>query len=324
MHGFDSLTLKNFLNINYDFLKNASVQKVQQPSRREIILNLRNSGVNKKLYVNINPKYPHICFLNETSYALRSLVIPKSPPMFCMQLRKYIEGSRIKEITIPDYERILELHFEVWDEVGQLANLCLSVEIMGKYSNVILYDSRSKNILGSAHNVSAQKSSVREVYGGIPYIYPPKQIKTDILKTSFGAFCEVIKNSENLTKAISSHYYYLSEPIVSSILEVSKSEDDIFSNLQKTVSLFDQKFLNDFWGGMEFNSALDNYFAQIIFKDILNLRKTFLSRILKDEIKKLNSLLKNPPSDEKAFKYKMVKMSSKTNTQAQKFLLMSI
>ena len=43
---------------------------------------------------------------------------------------------------------------------------------------------------------------------------------------------------------------------------------------------------------MEFNSALDNYFAQIIFKDILNLRKTFLSRILKDEIKKLNSLLK--------------------------------
>ena len=300
MHSFDSLSLKNFLKINYDFLKNASVQKVQQPSRKEIILNLRSCGESRKLYININPKYPHICFINQKTFSMRALENPKSPPMFCMQLRKYIEGARIKEITIPDYERILEMHFEVYDEIGQLANLCLAVEIMGRHSNVILYDFRSKNILGSAHNISPEKSSVREVYGGIPYIYPPKQIKTDILKTSYGAFCAVDKD----VKSLSGHYYMLCEPLLKIIKDKSKTNENLFENLQKTVALKDTRALLELWQGSDFNTALDEYFANAMFKDIFSSRQMQLQRLLRVEIKKFENILKNEPKEEKAQGYK--------------------
>ena len=70
MYNFDSLSLKNFLRINAGFLVNASIQKIQQPSRREIILNLRANGESRKLYININPKYPHICFINEKTFQM--------------------------------------------------------------------------------------------------------------------------------------------------------------------------------------------------------------------------------------------------------------
>ena len=306
MYNFDSLSLKNFIRLNYDFLLNSSVQKVQQPSRREILLNLRSCGESRKLYININPKYPHICFLNEKTYQMRALEIPKNPPMFCMQLRKYIDGARIKKITIPEYERILEFHFEVYDEIGQLANIVLAIEIMGKHSNIILYDFRSKNILGSAHNISAQKSSIREIRGGIPYIYPPKQYKTDILKTSCGAFFEVIKNADDIKKTLCEHYYLLSYPLCEIILEKNNDPEILFKNLQETISLNDTSALLELWGEDEFNCAIDNYFAKIMFDEIFAQKKSSLQKVLKTELKKLSNILKNPPDEKKANNYKLL------------------
>ena len=64
MNNIDSLTLKYFYDENKDFIDGAIVQKIQLPSRYEVIFNLRNlsynKAQNKKLYININPKYPHI------------------------------------------------------------------------------------------------------------------------------------------------------------------------------------------------------------------------------------------------------------------------
>ena len=76
MYNFDSLTLQYFYQENFDFINGAIVQKIQLPSRHEIILNIRNLNdekpQNKKLYININPKYRHICFINDETYKKRS------------------------------------------------------------------------------------------------------------------------------------------------------------------------------------------------------------------------------------------------------------
>ena len=50
--------------------------------------------------------------------------------------------------------------------------LCLAIELMGKYSNVILYSYDTNMIVGCAHNVGAEKSREREMAGGLPYVYP--------------------------------------------------------------------------------------------------------------------------------------------------------
>ncbi len=171
--NIDYLTLKAFVEENIDFIIGARLQKIQQPTRRDFILTLRNNGISKKLYINTSPQTYHICFMSERNEKRRNLEIPKHPPMFCMLLRKYLEGCKISDVLLVENERIVEFHFEVTDEFSQARSLCLCAELMGKHSNVILYDRETSVIIGCAHNVGAEKSRYRELQGGLKYIYPP-------------------------------------------------------------------------------------------------------------------------------------------------------
>ncbi|MEI8128640.1 MAG: NFACT family protein, partial [bacterium] len=163
--NFDFQLLKLFLDENIDFLKGARFQKIQQPTRQEFIFTLRNSRGNRKFYVNINPKFFHLCFISEANEKKRFIEIPKKPPMFCMLLRKYLEGAKVAKVCQPENERILEFYFETYNELSEKIYLCLAIELMGKHSNVVLYNYDTNVIIGCAHNVGAEKSSVREMMG---------------------------------------------------------------------------------------------------------------------------------------------------------------
>lgn len=294
MKNLDSLTIKFFYEENKDFLTGGVIQKIQMPSRKEIIFYIRNSGENKKLYININPKFPHICFIkNKDDFSLN---IPKTPPMFCMQLRKYLEGAKIINAVLIEYERILEFHFSVSDEFGILNNHVLSIELMGKYSNVILYNKKTNIITGSAHNVSSDKSSIREVYGGIKYIYPPKQNKKDILKTPYNVFL-------NLKENISDEFYYFSKPFEQFIKDKSNNDDELFYNLQNAVNKKD--LLKEFWNNEgDFNSIIENYYSKIVNADAILNKQNKLLKIINTKLKKINLTLKESFDNEKFEKYK--------------------
>lgn len=173
MITFDSVTLKRFIEENTDFLTGARIQKIQQPTRREFVFSLRNTGETRKLYININPQFYHVCFMSKDNEEKRRIEIPQKPPMFCMLLRKHLENARISKINQPQYERILEFYIETYNELSEKIYLCLAVELMGKHSNVVLYNYDTNIIVGCAHNVGAEKSREREMMGGLPYVYPP-------------------------------------------------------------------------------------------------------------------------------------------------------
>ncbi len=166
--------MRAFLLENIDFFIGARLQKIQQPTRRDFVFSLRNNGESRKLYVNIYPNIYHLAFMSKENEERRNIVIPQKPPMFCMLLRKYIEGAKISDALTIEGERILELHFETYDELSQKHQLCLCFELMGKHSNLILYDRETMVIIGCAHNVGSEKSRYRELQGGLKYIYPPK------------------------------------------------------------------------------------------------------------------------------------------------------
>ena len=172
MINIDCITLNAFFEENIDFFIGARLQKIQQPSRKDFVFSLRNNGESKKFYININPQFYHVTFMGTEGEKRRNITIPKQPPMFCMLLRKYLEGCKISDALVIENERILELHFETMDEFSQKRSLCLCIELMGKHSNVILYDRESKIIIGCAHNVGPEKSRYRELQGGLTYIYP--------------------------------------------------------------------------------------------------------------------------------------------------------
>lgn len=173
MQNIDYITLNAFFEENIDFFIGARLQKIQQPTRRDFIFSMRNNGESRKFYININPQFYHVTFTSKENEERRGINVPKQPPMFCMLLRKYLEGCKITDACTIEGERILELHFETMDEFSQRRSLCLCIELMGKHSNVILYDRESKIIIGCAHNVGPEKSRYRELQGGLTYIYPP-------------------------------------------------------------------------------------------------------------------------------------------------------
>ena len=176
MKNIDFLTIEAFINENIDFLIGARVQKIQQPTRRDFLLSLRNCGESRKLYININPNIYHITFASGENLLRRGIVIPKQPPMFCMLLRKYLEGVKISDVLAVKGERIIEFHFDIIDELSQNRSICLAIELMGKHSNIILYDRENYTIIGCAHNVGPEKSRYRELQGGLKYVYPPKGV----------------------------------------------------------------------------------------------------------------------------------------------------
>ena len=274
MINLDSLTLKLFLDENKTFFINAKIQKIQQPNRHELIFSMRNSGETKKLYINFNPNFYHLCFMSKENEQKRTITIPKAAPMFCMLLRKYIQNSKIINVEIPKYERIFEIYFEYYNELNEKSLLCLAVELMGKYSNIILYNYDTNVIIGCAHNVSSEKSRERELCGMLPYIYPPKQKKKNLLKVSFQEFDEKNPDS-NITASIVKNYYYMTIPFVDEILKLSNnSKTNVYNNL---INFLSQKsyfpYISQDYSKFAFynfknynrqstvNEMIDNYFS---------------------------------------------------------------
>lgn len=250
MINIDFLTLKVFFLENKEFLIGAKIQKIQQPERRDFILTLRNNALVRKLYININPQYYHITFMSKENEEKRNIIIPQKPPMFCMLLRKYLEGCKIFDAKAVENERILELYFDSIDEFSCKRCLCLSIELMGKHSNVILYDRATYTIIGCAHNIGAEKSRYRELRGGLKYIYPPIQNKTlsNELKNQFRNLSEneiqKYLSATNFRPAISSDKYTLfAELLENSITQNSVSEmlDNYYAKFQEEINLHSEK-----------------------------------------------------------------------------------
>ncbi|MBE7712610.1 MAG: fibronectin/fibrinogen-binding protein [Cyanobacteria bacterium SIG26] len=203
MITFDNLTLNAFYEEQKEFIIGARINKIQQPTRREFLITLRNLGETKQLYININPQMYHICVASKENITKRELEIPKSPPMFCMLLRKYLENSKIAKLECQKGERILEFYIETYNELKDKIFLCLAIELMGKHSNIILYNTDTGIILGCAHNVGADKSREREIYGGIPYTYPPQQKQ---LTKTWDSLIEKVKPQTNVNDLIDNYY----------------------------------------------------------------------------------------------------------------------
>lgn len=270
MINIDFLTIRAFLIENVDFIINSRLQKIQQPTRRDFVLYLRNNGISKKLYINIYPQIYHLCFMNKENEEKRNLLIPKKPPMFCMLLRKYLEGARISDALVVDNERIFELHFDTYDELSQKRRLCLAVELMGKHSNVILYDKETSLIIGCAHNVGSEKSRYRELQGGLKYIYPPRG--------NFSLSAELEKQFENLTQEQINEY-------LSSNNYSPAIKDDRYT-------LF-QELLSDSVAKESVNAMLDDYYSSIQEGVNIRVEKGKLTDIVNTKLKKIkNSISK--------------------------------
>jgi len=98
---------------------------------------------------------------------------PKGPDTFTFsqQLKHQLNQLALVAIApVAPWERALDLQFG--PRPGDPPQWHLYVEIMGKYSNVILANAQN-HIVTAAHQVSDQQSRVRPIQTGDPYMLPP-------------------------------------------------------------------------------------------------------------------------------------------------------
>ncbi|MBP5261728.1 MAG: NFACT family protein [Clostridiales bacterium] len=166
----DGITLQLLSDELNESLSGCRIDKVFQPDRHTLVFHMRGYSGIKKLLISILPSEPHINVTESTRDN------PQMPPSFCMLLRKYISGSRIISITNPGYERLIEFTLTNTDELHDSKTYRLIIELMGRFSNVILVNENGK-IIDSAIHIDFDISRVREVMPARIYDYPQSQDK---------------------------------------------------------------------------------------------------------------------------------------------------
>ena len=158
-------------------LVGARIDKIHQPERDEIVIGIRTREEHLKLVVSASPAHPRI---HLTDGAKEN---PKSAPLFCMLLRKHLSSGRITAITQSGFERVVNISIESYDELGSLTVKQLTVELMGRHSNIILV-SQDGRIIDSIKHVDESVSSVREILPGGIYSPPPAQDRRSLIDFS--------------------------------------------------------------------------------------------------------------------------------------------
>ncbi len=194
--ALDGIFLYHLKNEIAQFAIDSRVDKIHQPSKDEIIINLRSRQGSKKLLLSCNADAARIHF---TEFPPEN---PAKPPMFCLLLRKRLAGAWVTDIEQDNLERILKINFSGTDELGDKTNYSLIIEIMGKYSNIIFVGKDGK-IIDSMKRVDENKSHIREVLPGVTYVAPPKQDKLNIFTDDIEKIREKIAQSrKGMYKAI--------------------------------------------------------------------------------------------------------------------------
>ena len=160
------------------------VDRVNQPTNDEVMLNLRGRNGNYKLLICVRADSPRLHF---TSHSIDN---PPVPPMFCMLLRKYLTGAVIKGFRQHESDRIIFIDFDATNEIGDRIEVSLCVEIMNKYSNLIFI--RDGRIIDALKRVDITTSSVRQILPGMEYKLPPGQDKLNL------AECDVRSTREKI------------------------------------------------------------------------------------------------------------------------------
>ncbi len=316
--AFDGLFTKSMTN-ELQQLVSGRISKIHQPNSQEIVFHIRAGGKNHRLLISIHPSYSRIQLTNET------IENPSEPPMFCMLLRKHLEGGFVSSVTQLGMDRVIILRIEGKNEIGDDMVRELHVEIMGRHSNVILVDPSRTLILDSLKHLSPSVNSYRTILPGQPHIVPPPQDKKDPFNLTEDELL-TISNEEDIAKGI------LQQIAGFSPLHANELAYRIENENENPFAVF-TTFLNEFIKKNQVNSYFENgnktFFSSIQLQHLVGegshfdtlgelLDKVYFARADRDRVKQQAGDLERWLQNEiDKLKLKMKKLS-KEKAQAEK------
>lgn len=220
--AFDGITVAAVVSELKEHLTGGRIYKIAQPENDELLLTVKTKdGGQTRLLLSAGASLPLI-YLTETNKQA-----PMTAPGFCMLLRKHLQNGRITDITQPGLERIVQIHVEHLNEMGDLCRKVLVLELMGKHSNIIFINDEDM-IIDSIKHISGMVSSIREVLPGRPYFIPMTQDKKDPLTVSESEFKEILcSKATAIYKALYTSFTGLSPQISQEICAAASLDGEL-------------------------------------------------------------------------------------------------
>lgn len=317
--SFDGMVMRAVAHETNEVLKGGRVTKIYQPYSTDLLLVIRSGGKNHQLLLSANPSYARV-HITQESYAN-----PKEPPMFCMLLRKHLEGSIVEEIKQVENERIVHITFNARNDLGDMTTRTLIAEIMGRHSNVMLLNENSM-ILDSIKHLSPSVNRHRTVMPGQDYVAPPEQNKVTPFNLNRDEFLRHIdfnagKLGNQLVQAFSGISPLIANEVIHRAgLATRSTLPDAFS------SVFEDLYHHKYTPQMVLSSK--EYFSVVSLSHIEGERKSFdsVSELLdrfyygkadRDRVKQQTNDLDRFLSNELKKNEKKVKKLSKTIQEAK-------
>lgn len=286
--AFDGITIAALAQELNDTLAGGRIAKIAQPENDELLLTIKTPGGQKKLCISASASLPLIYLTDDNKPS------PMTAPGFCMLLRKHIGNGRILSVRQPSLERVLFFDIEHLDEMGDLCKKILIAEIMGKHSNIIFCDDKSR-IIDSIKHVSAQMSSVREVLPGREYFIPETTKKEDPLLADRELFIQTLSSSSfPLSKALYTGFTGISPVVAEEICYLSGLEsrmtardmtEEMFLHLYKQFSYYMEQI-----SSLEFSPAI--YYDKNEPKEFSALPLTHFSNYRKESFDSISRVIR--------------------------------
>lgn len=193
LDGLSLSTLLSELNIK---IAGGRIDKIFQSDKYTLSMWVRQPTQNLCLLISVNPEHPRIHLISTAPEN------PTTPPAFCMLLRKHIESGRIAQIEQNSLDRIALISIDTIGAGGVIVTKCLTIELMGKHSNIIL--TQDNIIIDAIKRIGIGTSRHRQILPKMEYTSPPGQMRLNILTTPPTDFISTLKTDHTglVAKAI--------------------------------------------------------------------------------------------------------------------------
>ncbi len=160
--AFDGLVLQQLVK-QMQLLVPGKINKIQQVSDNEILFTIRANNKNHKMMISAHSTY------NRMHLSERTYTTPDAPNNFIMVLRKHISGAIIKDMQQVGLDRVVKFTLEARNELGDIHTLCMYVELMGKYANIILVNEENK-VIDALKRIPPFENNVRTIHPGASFV----------------------------------------------------------------------------------------------------------------------------------------------------------
>lgn len=299
--AFDGLVL-NAVSNELACLIGGKLQKIYEPDENEILLSIYYNGLQYALSINISSN------LYSVYLTQNKKVNPLVAPNFCMLLRKHLINYKISNIYTLGLERILIIDFIGKDENNESIVKKMVIELMGKYSNILLLD-ENDIIIDSFKHFSTNNGASRNILPKHKYSSPSSN------KIDISNFEELINNLDDscIIDFFCNNFIGLSKTSVKQLIaekNISTSLDnytllanyllELQNNIKnshiKCISVENNDYALTYSQSiipLQVNTFLDNYYNNKQENEqFLSYKNTLLSSIV-SKLKKLSKKLSN-------------------------------